>query len=223
MTSQRGDVPSNTSQSYGDNTRPGVNPSLHQGLSEASIKSGVIGYGAGERQGHAAPPSNEPIPEELGRQESYTTDTDRSFPLAGGVTSRHPDEYTSSTQHPTTSAREPGTKEKEAGLGDGHGREGLAGAGAAATAAGIAAPLMHSERRDVQPYGQGATYGTQPYAASNVLDDGHGRKEYGSGSTSQPYGQAPASSYQPYTSSTQVSNAICFLIMWASKEVEATL
>jgi hypothetical protein len=69
MTSQRGDYPSNTSQSYNDNNRPSVNPSLHQGLSEASIKSGVIGYGAGERQGHAAPPTHEPIQEELGRDQ----------------------------------------------------------------------------------------------------------------------------------------------------------
>jgi hypothetical protein len=34
-------------------TRPGAGH-IHEGMSEASIKSGVIGFGAGERQGHAA-------------------------------------------------------------------------------------------------------------------------------------------------------------------------
>jgi hypothetical protein len=126
-----------------------------------------------------------------------------------------------------TSAREPGTKEKEVGLQDGHGREKLAGAGAAATAASVAAPLLHSERRDVQPSSQGAAYGTQPAIASNILDDGHGHKEYGSGSTAplpyaQPHGQAPASSYQPYSSSTHVSLSLNIVMPWFLVESEAT-
>ena len=61
-------------------------------------------------------------------QESTTTSgTDRAFPLAGGVTHSQPTEKT------FTSEREPGTKEKVAGVHDGQGRESLAGAAAAAT------------------------------------------------------------------------------------------
>ncbi|KAF2828081.1 hypothetical protein CC86DRAFT_203925 [Ophiobolus disseminans] len=242
----------------GENARPDVNPTgaghVHQGMSEASIKSGVIGFGGtGQRQEHAAlsshnPESNldsnqivgggntgrgpttadtaeqpsalkqalpltgnsasdqphsttsttgalgstaetstsrQPFDQSL-RQESYTNDTDRSFPLAGGVASKHypssthtdhhtsthqPHQQFSSTHQPTTSAREPGTKEKEAGVRDGHGREGLAGAAAAATMIGAAAPLSQSHQRDVQPQGQDTlqpTYGNQPSALSST-------------------------------------------------------
>lgn len=52
---------------------------------------------------------------------------DRAFPLAGGVTHNRP------TEKNITSEREPGTKEKEVGVLDGHGKEALAGAAAAAT------------------------------------------------------------------------------------------
>jgi hypothetical protein len=109
------------------------------------------------------------------RQESYTADTDRAFPLAGGVTSTHPTEH-SSTHHPVSSEREPGTKEKEAGVRDGHGQEALAGA----VAAGTAAPLLHSEHRHTQPRGEetgASTYGGQGYSTStNVSNDLHGIK-----------------------------------------------
>ncbi|KAF1914575.1 hypothetical protein BDU57DRAFT_519644 [Ampelomyces quisqualis] len=114
------------------------------------------------------------------RQESYTNKTDRSFPLAGGVTSKHEhhtssavplSQQTSSTSHPIKSERELGTKEKEVGVRDGHGREGLAGAAAAATAIGVAAPLSQSHQRDV--HGQGletreAAYGGEPSATSST-------------------------------------------------------
>ncbi|KAH4863478.1 hypothetical protein HBH75_005690 [Parastagonospora nodorum] len=227
----------------GSTTRPGTGP-MHEAMSEASIKSGVIGFGAGQSQGHAALSthqnpeasldrnqivgggSNAPAPTSADasyqpsvlssavplagsdqprtdtsntgalsnatqsstkqpydnnlRNESYTNDTDRSFPLAGGVapkhdtSARHPAEHTSTTHHSaehqtssiltpaqqissthqaTTSEREPGTKEKEAGVQDGHGREGLAGAAAAATAIGVAAPLSQSHQRDANDRG----------------------------------------------------------------------
>jgi hypothetical protein len=134
------------------------------------------------------------------RQESYTNDTDRSFPLAGGVVPKHdtstkhatehhtsathhptesltssthnPTQQTSSTHHPLTSAREPGTKEKEVGVRDGHGREGLAGAAAAATAIGVAAPLSQSHQRDVHHQGpetRQATYGNQSLGTSATV------------------------------------------------------
>lgn len=63
----------------------------------------------------------------LQRQESEAPpDSGRSFPLAGGVAHQTPQTSTS------TSAREPGT-DREAGLPEGAGREGRAGAAAAAT------------------------------------------------------------------------------------------
>jgi hypothetical protein len=128
------------------------------------------------------------------RQESYTNDTDRSFPLAGGVAPkhdssvRHPTEHhstehhttstlplaqqASSSHHPVTSAREPGTKEKEVGVRDGHGREGLAGAAAAAAAVGVAAPLSQSHERGAHDQGletRDAAYGTQPSTTSSTV------------------------------------------------------
>jgi hypothetical protein len=123
------------------------------------------------------------------RQESYTNDTNRSFPLAGGVapkhdaSSSHPTEHhtssvlpsaqqTSTTHNPVTSAREPGTKEKEVSVSDHHGREGLAGAAAAAAAVGVAAPLSQSHQRDVHNQGletRDATYGNQPSTTSSAV------------------------------------------------------
>jgi hypothetical protein len=123
------------------------------------------------------------------RQESYTNDTDRSFPLAGGVAPKHdssvshptehhstghhtsstlpPVQQTSSTAHPITSEREPGTKEKEAGVRDGHGREGLAGAAAAAAAIGVA-----SHQRDSHDQGlntRDPTHRTEPMTTSSTV------------------------------------------------------
>jgi len=112
--------------------------------------------------------THQPFEQNL-RQESYTADTDRTFPLAGGVTSSHPTEH--STHHPVTSEREPGTKEKEAGVHDGHGREALAGA----AAAGMAAPLLHREHRDTPPRGQdsdASIYGGEGYSTSANVSDG---------------------------------------------------
>jgi hypothetical protein len=127
------------------------------------------------------------------RQESYTNDTDRSFPLAGGVVPKHdataghsterhtastipPTQHTTSTHHPLTSEREPGTKEKDVGLRDGHGREGLAGAAAAATAVGAAAPLSQSHQSNVHDRGldtREATHSNQPSAMSSTVSIRH--------------------------------------------------
>jgi hypothetical protein len=127
------------------------------------------------------------------RQESYTNDTDRSFPLAGGVAPKHdattkhstdhhtastipPTQHATSTHHPLTSEREPGTKEKEAGLRDGHGREGLAGAAAAATAVGAAAPLSQSHQGNLHDQGvdsREATHSNQPYGVSSTVSIRH--------------------------------------------------
>lgn len=76
------------------------------------------------------------------------TGTYRSFPLAGGVTTGRPAENTSSTLNPATREREPGTKEKEAGVHDGQGREALAGAAAAATASSTLPGHKHEQAVD---------------------------------------------------------------------------
>ncbi|KAL1801018.1 hypothetical protein ACET3X_001360 [Alternaria dauci] len=225
-----------------DEHRPNAYPHGHtQEPSVASIKSGVIGFGAGANQGHAAMPTHKPFQElsqdqvvgggdpgtaglnegsganpgqthaqsgvigsgPLGsspayttecqpyestlRQESYTADTDRSFPLAGGVITkpqedstftRHQTEYTSSIHNKGISEREPGTKEKQAGIHntespvhDSYGREGLAGAAAAATAIGASKTLSHPAEKDVQDQGletRQATYGDVPPATATA-------------------------------------------------------
>lgn len=128
------------------------------------------------------------------RQESYTKDTDRSFPLAGGVASKHDpatkhstEHQTASTTHPTSNQystqqtstqtasigdREPGTKEREVTAREGHGREGLAGAAAAAAAVGGASALAHSHQKDPQSQGQDtqkATFGDRATATTTTV------------------------------------------------------
>ncbi|KAL5115473.1 hypothetical protein ACEQ8H_006614 [Pleosporales sp. CAS-2024a] len=192
--------------------RPGAGH-VHEGMSEASIKSGVIGFGATEGQEHAVLSSHRNPDADLGsrhapatlaantstqpgaldspaplaptlssdpfastvRQESYTNDTDRSFPLAGGIApkhdtlAKHSTEHTTTMQHPPTSEREPGTKDHDAALQDSHGREALAGAAAAATTIG-AASLSQSRHQDVHDQGVGNQpgYGTQQPAPTST-------------------------------------------------------
>ncbi|KAF2622456.1 hypothetical protein BU25DRAFT_209006 [Macroventuria anomochaeta] len=193
------------SSRHGDNSRPQVSSGAYDGNSEASIKSGVIGFAPGSGgQGHAALPSNSSAEDRLDRNQvvgqgntgtntgsglrnettheqpgtfpvssgtgnhssstqqphasSRTNDTDRSFPLSGGVTSGHHDH--SSTSHGThdthgthslnTNERELGTKERELAGGDHHGREGLAGAAVTAADTAAAAHSHHNEDRDPQ-------------------------------------------------------------------------
>ncbi|KAE8833232.1 hypothetical protein PTNB73_05378 [Pyrenophora teres f. teres] len=221
--------------------RPDAYPHGHAPeASVASIKSGVIGFGAEKPQGHAAMSTHNPTQEHLDpnqvvgggepgtagmtdgrgiqpgsgtqtysqaaesnvirreptgvdpnhtgerqpfdnivRQESYIADTDRSFPLAGGVIS-HPTQHSMSAQDTTehTSAalgqREPGTKEKEVGISNSpvhssYGREGLAGAAAAAAAVGASHTMSRSEEKDIQDQGlatREATYGNAPLATT---------------------------------------------------------
>ncbi|KAL6156823.1 hypothetical protein ACJBU6_04409 [Exserohilum turcicum] len=166
--------------------------------SVASIKSGVIGFGPTE-QGHAAmsmhnptnttmtqgqvvgggspgtagmsqdrdmhpvpdaqtahtainhePVATEPQPyENTLRKESYITDTDRSFPLAGGVIS---------TPH-------------EAPAHENHGRQGLAGAAAAATAMGASHAIPRSEERHVQEVGLETRQATYGHVPPNTVQD----------------------------------------------------
>lgn len=73
---------------------------------------------------------------------------------------------------------------------EGHGREGLAGAAAAAAAVGVAAPLSQSHQKDV--HGQGletrdATYGGQPSATSSTVSSSRSLKLYATGKESRIY------------------------------------
>lgn len=89
------------------------------------------------------------------RKESYTADTDRSFPLAGGV-ARKSHEHSDPTHHKNIGEREPGTKEREVGVKEGHGREGLAGAAALATAVGASKAAHRSDEDKVENRGLGS-------------------------------------------------------------------
>lgn len=57
---------------HGATTGSGPGPGhMHEGISEASIKSGVIGFGAGERQGHAALSSHQNSEANLDRDQIF--------------------------------------------------------------------------------------------------------------------------------------------------------
>ena len=219
--------PVNNGASPAGALRPDPHPHGHtQEASIASIKSGVIGFGPTESQGHAAmsmhnptqsnmtegqvvgggspgtagmtqgksvqpsggpethpqtsvvdnPPAGTTVSsytdeqqpfENTLRQESYINDTDRSFPLAGGVAS-NPQE---SPNHGS------------------HGRKGLAGAAAAATVLGASHAISKSEEKDVKRQGaetHQATYGDAPSATTPSTTVPPSTTQTGSGIPSQP-------------------------------------
>ncbi|KAF1952255.1 hypothetical protein CC80DRAFT_495582 [Byssothecium circinans] len=122
-------------------------------LGNTTAGSGVIGTGAvaGNKINHKPEDSvnttrsgeQQPFKQSIG-QSPANNGTGRSFPLAGGVTDNR------LTEKAATSAREPGTKEKEVGLHDGQGREGLAGSAAAATASSALPGHRHETAKDTQ-------------------------------------------------------------------------
>ncbi|KAF2025734.1 hypothetical protein EK21DRAFT_103721 [Setomelanomma holmii] len=279
------------STGLGDSSRPNVSPTgaghIHEGISEASIKSGVIGFGTGERQEHAALSSHNPstdvnrdhilgggatgtgptdrdpadqpstlkqaLPlsgnsasdqphsntgalgratqssttqqpfEQSLRQESYTKDTDRSFPLAGGVAHKHdpsttlstehhtsssqyPTQQTSSATHPITGDREPGTKEREVSAREGHGREGLAGAAAAATAVGGASALSHSHEKEALARGQEtrqAPYDAQPTTSTGTSQSHHPEAVVAATAAAAKYGNSSNSGFSQGARNTE--------------------
>ncbi|KAF1923197.1 uncharacterized protein M421DRAFT_9842 [Didymella exigua CBS 183.55] len=142
----------------GSNTRPQVSSGAYDGASEASIKSGVIGFTPGQDgQGHAALPSNTSVEDKLQRSHivgagtigantssglrnegttkeqpsviPVSSGTDRFFPLSGGVTAGHHD-----PSHGTHGMNS-GTEKRELSGSDHHGREGLAAAAGTAAVA----------------------------------------------------------------------------------------
>jgi hypothetical protein len=68
QTEYRGTEAPLASHSAATSTGPGPGH-MHEGMSEASIKSGVIGFGAGERQGHAALPQHQNPEADLDRNQ----------------------------------------------------------------------------------------------------------------------------------------------------------
>lgn len=109
---------------------PASTPVKHVSAGEASVP---------EDNSYNAP--KEPASKTV-TQAPTAADTERSFPLTGGVAYRRTQEKT------TTSEREPGTKEKEAGVHDGQGREALAGAAAAAAASSTLRPSRREEQEE---------------------------------------------------------------------------
>jgi hypothetical protein len=118
---------------------------------DAAIGAGALGAGglaahefSGRRDDHTRDPTHTSATQS-------TTGTNRSFPLAGGVTGGHSTDPTTSSALRTSAThdREPGTKEKEAGIHEdhGHGREALAGAAAAATGVGAGYGLSQHDRK----------------------------------------------------------------------------
>jgi hypothetical protein len=73
QTEHRGTEAPLVGHSAATSTGPGPGR-MHEGMSEASIKSGVIGFGAGERQGHAA----------LSQHTNPEADLDRNQIVGGG-------------------------------------------------------------------------------------------------------------------------------------------
>lgn len=108
-------------------------------------------HSAGRDFAQSSKPTSEQPFERSFHEPEVTQDTDRSFPLAGGVTSRKQAENVPNTQGvhshpPVTSDKASGPKDMDARLSEHHGREGLAGAAAAAATAGAASSLPQSDR-----------------------------------------------------------------------------
>ncbi|KAJ4359975.1 uncharacterized protein N0V89_000534 [Didymosphaeria variabile] len=120
----------------------------------AAAGTGALGAGAlaeHASRSHPEDPSyssaRQPPHINLQRQESdIPPDSGRSFPLAGGVA------HQASQTAKTTNEREPGTKEREAGLHDGQSRQGLAGAAEAASASSVIPQNEGRIEANLQPH-----------------------------------------------------------------------
>lgn len=141
------------------------------------------------------------------------TDTDRAFPLAGGITSRKQDP----THDVSTNERELGTKDRDLGGSHNHGREAQAGAAAACATSGrhSEGPLFN-ERKDVPGHpdetghsghgGEAVAGATSAYMASsaNKADSKPTQSVKFAGSNPDPYDPC-ASDNKPPQSTTFTS------------------
>jgi len=222
----------------GDSPRPEASPitgDANNANSEASIKSGIIGFAPDGRGNHAAlpqqndaedrlrgdqivgggsglknelpntessastyPPTSQHQPyQRSSMQESHAADTGRSFPLSGGVTSQHVMEKTSTPSGLTTSAREPGTKEREIVGHDNSGRAPLAAA-AAATAAGFIPHSSHPDQDHVQTVGDNT--GTIPHSDRSAASIHPSGTTHTTGQSSHPEALAAATAAASHAS-----------------------
>ncbi|KAF2259894.1 hypothetical protein CC78DRAFT_43764 [Lojkania enalia] len=110
---------------------------------------------------------SEPHYKQANHEPDVTTDADRSFPLAGSITSRKPTEKAPAIQHPPrTSEREPGTKDKDVGVSDG--REALAEAAGTATAFSAIGRPQNESGHEHEHGGDGHSYDGQHYTNQNT-------------------------------------------------------
>lgn len=163
-----------------DHTQGDEPTRLDQGQSQTLATDAALGAGVGGTAGTVHQLHHQPDHENLRassigqpfeqsfREPQLATDTDRSFPLAGGVTTRkqadQPQVSHSSHSHGTAiNERELGTKDLNASTGPSHGREGIASAAALATAAGAYGATRSSDhpesRLDRENAGHGALSG----------------------------------------------------------------
>jgi hypothetical protein len=140
---------------------------------DAAIGAGVLGAGGlAAHELSSRRDDNTRDPTHTSATQS-TVGTDRSFPLAGGVIGGHSTDPTTSSalRASATHDREPGTKEKEAGIHEdgNHGREALAGAAAAATGVGAGYGLSQHERKhETVPESTHTGQGFAPGGASST-------------------------------------------------------
>lgn len=93
-TSTTGGTPSLSTTLNEDSTRPQVSSGAYDGNSDASIKSGVIGFTPGQAgQAHAALPNNSPVEDKLDRSQivgQETTGVNTSSGLRNEITEDQP-------------------------------------------------------------------------------------------------------------------------------------
>jgi hypothetical protein len=211
---------------------------LHRQPDHDNLRTATMGSDYTDSAHRSTATSEQPFDRSFDRQQSYTTATDRAFPLSGGVVSdrgagnpsntyaspaqtstlpviggatssrgaekpsstfgshthaspaqtstlpiigsrtsgryaENPSSVFGSHSQPMTSEREPGTKERAAGLSDGHGREALAGAAAAVAIAGsensgFPAQIRQHEHEHEQERGPAATTAAITPFSSNL-------------------------------------------------------
>ncbi|KAF2683734.1 hypothetical protein K458DRAFT_389659 [Lentithecium fluviatile CBS 122367] len=192
----------------GDVAVGGDSTSVNLGSSRPGV-DGPIDDGVGR---FAAPPSSRVVDEDSygathtpGLNDSTANSgTDRSFPLAGGVTHSQP------TEKATISEREPGTKEKHVGVHDGQGKEALAGAAAAATPS---SGFPNAGERDFvgMQHGQGhhpdALAAATAAAASTRSPPAFSQNQTQEGERHIAFRGSPEAHSDQYTSSVPVANA----------------
>ncbi|PSN74985.1 hypothetical protein BS50DRAFT_567735 [Corynespora cassiicola Philippines] len=158
----------------------------------AAGAGGYTAHEANSRRQNEIPKSRteQPFERSFGEAEEVN-DTSRSFPLSGGVISQP------SHSKPATNERQPGTKDKEVGVDEGKGRQGLAGAAAAAATYSV---FPHEKKRDTRPnenpastsHNHDALAAAKAAAAIPLVKDASEQKHEPVGSASNAHERRPA-------------------------------